>query len=198
MISQLIAHARQEKTGLGKLLERYRPFLLLKARREIGPKLAARSSPSDVVQETMMEATRAFEGFRGQSEPEFSAWINQIHDRNMAEAARKHVHAAKRAVAKEQRMDQGDASATISWWEPAADQSSPTQRLIRGERALRLARALEKLPEKQRRVVCLRHIEGWSLDKIAEELGRSAAATAGLVKRGLQALREDMSQESWE
>jgi RNA polymerase sigma-70 factor, ECF subfamily len=197
MISELITLARREKTGLGKLLERYRPFLLLTAQRKIGPKLAVRCSPSDVVQETMMEAMRAFDGFRGRGEPEFSAWIAQIHEHNLVEAARKHVRVAKRAVAKEQRMNHGDASASISWWEPAAKQSSPTQRLVRGERALRLAHALETLPEKQRRAVCLRHIEGWPLDEIAKELDRSVAATAGLVKRGLQALRETMSQDSW-
>jgi RNA polymerase sigma-70 factor (ECF subfamily) len=56
---------------------------------------------------------------------------------------------------------------------------------------------IQSLPEMQSEAVRLRHLEGLPVEEIAERLDRSAAATAGLIKRGLQKLREKMSQESW-
>jgi DNA-directed RNA polymerase specialized sigma24 family protein len=41
----------------------------------------------------------------------------------------------------------------------------------------------------------LRHLEGWSLAQIAEHLGRSTQAAAGLIKRGLIALRSHLKTE---
>ena len=38
----------------------------------------------------------------------------------------------------------------------------------------------------------MRHLRGWSLAKIAEHLGRSHAAVAGLLKRGLQQMRNEL------
>ena len=49
----------------------------------------------------------------------------------------------------------------------AADQSSPSQRAQRNEEALRLAEALEHLPETQREALVLQHWHGWSLSEIA-------------------------------
>ena len=74
----------------------------------------------------------------------------------------------------------------------AADQSSPSEQADRNERILRLARALEALPETQREVVLLRHCHGWSLAAISEHTGRSASAVAGQIHRGLKQLREQL------
>jgi RNA polymerase sigma-70 factor (ECF subfamily) len=70
-----------------------------------------------------------------------------------------------------------------------ADQSSPSQQAMRQEQSLRLAEALATLPELQREVLLLKHCEGWSLDAIAEHLGRTPAAVASLLRRGLKQLR---------
>ena len=68
----------------------------------------------------------------------------------------------------------------------AAAQSTPSQQVIKAERALRLAEILLSLPEAQRRAICLRHMEGLKLEAIAEELGRSVGSVAGLIDRGLR------------
>jgi DNA-directed RNA polymerase specialized sigma24 family protein len=41
----------------------------------------------------------------------------------------------------------------------------------------------------QRRALVMRHCQGYSLAQIAEELDRTPAAVAGLLKRGLATLR---------
>jgi RNA polymerase sigma-70 factor (ECF subfamily) len=196
-IEQLIGLARCDRERLGDLLERYRPFLMLMAQQRIGPRLAVRSEPADVVQQTFVEVNSAFAAFAGATEREFSAWIKRIHRRNLEDLVRKHVHAGSRSVAVEQPLLGGDGSASFAWHEPAADHSTPSRRLVQGEKALRLAALLQSLPAMQREALRLRHLEGWSVERIARELDRTPPATAGLIKRALQALRAKMSEDSW-
>jgi RNA polymerase sigma-70 factor (ECF subfamily) len=72
--------------------------------------------------------------------------------------------------------------------------SSPSEKAIRGEEEQRLREALTGLPADQREAVRLRHLEGWALADIARQLGRSPAATAGLIKRGMQTLRRRLHE----
>lgn len=193
----LIVQARASREHLGQLLERYRPYLLLEAQRRIGPQLAVREDAWDIVQKTLTEALQAFAAFQGLTEPEFSAWIRRIHGRNLDQAVRQHVRAGKRSIRREQRLPEPTESVSFCWHEPAARQTTPSQRLIKGEKALGLAAVLASLPDAQREAVRLRHLEGWPVEQIAAQLNRSVAATAGLIKRGLQAMREQMSKDSW-
>jgi RNA polymerase sigma-70 factor, ECF subfamily len=189
-VEALIQFARANPTALGQLLERYRSFLVLMAQRQIEPQRAAECDASGIVQDTLAEACRGFERFAGSTEAEFSAWLKQIHRHNILDRVRR--HRPEVSIPRDP-----DDSASFYWWEPAANQLTASQRLIKGERALRLAGLLQSLPETQREAVRLRHLEGWSVEKIAGQLDRSVAATAGLIKRGLQALREKMSEGSW-
>jgi RNA polymerase sigma-70 factor, ECF subfamily len=192
-----IREAREDRSALARLLESYRPFLEVAAKQALVGAVNARCDVSDVVQETMLEATRDFDGFAGRSEPEFSAWLKGIHRRNLVEVLRRHVGAEKRSLRRERRLLVAEGSASFRWCEPVARQTSASQRMIRGEKALRLAALIELLPEAQRDAVILRHLEGLSLEEIADRLGRSLSATAGLIKRGLQGLRKVMSEDSW-
>jgi RNA polymerase sigma-70 factor (ECF subfamily) len=58
------------------------------------------------------------------------------------------------------------------------------------EQLFHLASALALLPEEQRNVVELKHLQGWSVVEICQHLGKSESAIAGLLRRGLQRLRE--------
>ena len=60
----------------------------------------------------------------------------------------------------------------------------------RAEELLRLAAALENLPDDQREAVTRRYLRGDALPAIASELGKTTAAVAGLLQRGLRNLRE--------
>ena len=71
-----------------------------------------------------------------------------------------------------------------------ADQTSPSERAVRGEELLRLAHAIARLPEDQRRVVELHYLRGLAVADVAEEIGRTRPAAVGLLFRGLKRLRE--------
>src|SRR5262249_27158432 len=148
-------------------------------------RLRAKLDPSDLVQQTLVQAYQALNQFRGQSEAELAAWLRQILARNLAMAGRAFAR-ARRDLAREQSLEAALAESSARLEAGlAADQSSPSQRAAANEQALRLAEALEQLPEAQREALVLQHWQGWSLARIGEHLGRSPEAVAGLIKRGL-------------
>jgi RNA polymerase sigma-70 factor (ECF subfamily) len=67
-----------------------------------------------------------------------------------------------------------------------AVQSSPSQRVVRQENVLRLAEAVDRLPDDQREAVVLHHLEGLNLTQLTERFKRSESAVAGLLHRGLK------------
>lgn len=102
----------------------------------------------------------------------------------------------KRDIGRERSVEEAlDESTTrVEEW-LVAEQSTPSQAAEKHEETLRLANALLQLPEAQREALVLQHWEGWSLAQIGEKLGRSPAAVAGLIKRGLSQLRSLLQQE---
>jgi RNA polymerase sigma-70 factor (ECF subfamily) len=84
-----------------------------------------------------------------------------------------------------------DSSSQLERW-LAAEQSSPSQQALRNENMIRLGEALERLPELQREVLVLKHCRGLTLAQIGEHLGRTPAAVASLLRRGLKQLREHL------
>src|SRR5262245_44958626 len=67
-----------DKDGLGRLLNRFTPYLTLLARVEVGRRLQGKLDPADLVQDVCLEAHRHFDAFRGVSEREFAGWLRQI------------------------------------------------------------------------------------------------------------------------
>jgi RNA polymerase sigma-70 factor (ECF subfamily) len=178
----------------GRDLEHFRDYLRLLARLRLDPRLRAKLDPSDVVQQTLLEAHQGRDQFRGRTFAERAAWLRQILARNLANAVRD-LGRDKRDVARERSLEAAaeESAARLEAW-LAAEQSSPSQRAERDEEAVRLAQAVVTLPEAQREVVLLRHCQGWSLADISRQVGRSPSAVAGLLHRGLQHLRTQLEE----
>jgi RNA polymerase sigma-70 factor (ECF subfamily) len=180
----------------GRELDSFRSYLHLLARKQLDPRLRAKLDASDIVQQTLLEAYRDLADFRGTHREELAGWLRQALARNLANALRD-FRREKRDVAREQALEELVAASSVrieAWL--AAEQSSPSARAERIEDTVRLAAALEQLPEAQREVIVLRHLHGWSLPRISREMGRSASAVAGLLHRGLKELRNRLREEA--
>jgi RNA polymerase sigma-70 factor (ECF subfamily) len=177
-------------------LERFRSYLLLLARRQLQGRAPARLDASDLVQQTLLEAHRQREHFRGATDAERAAWLRQILAHNLADADRA-LHRDKRDVGRERSLEAelAHSSADLAGF-LAADQSSPSRQTDRQEEALRLANALAQLPEAQREALVLQYWHGLTLAQIGERLERTPVAVAGLLKRGLKRLRELLGEAS--
>jgi RNA polymerase sigma-70 factor (ECF subfamily) len=189
----LLAQAREgDRDALGRLLEGQRAALHRQAKRQIAGRIAVRVDASDIIQQTFLEAHRSFPQFSGRDARELAAWLQTILDHKVAGAIRDHALLQKRNVGRDQSLDDSHGGAGPLKQKLDAGLSSPSQKAIRAEDAQLLAQALTILPDDQREAVRLRHLEGWALADIARHLGRTPAATAGLIKRGMQALRRQM------
>jgi RNA polymerase sigma-70 factor (ECF subfamily) len=179
---------------LPEVLERYRSYLRLLARLHWQEELRGKLDPSDLVQQTMVQALQAQGQFRGQSEQELAAWLRQILVRRLRNAVRD-LGRARRDVGRERSLQAAveHSSARLEAWLAAA-QTSPSEQAMRHEQLLRLTEALESLPEAQREAIILHHLQDWTLEQVGAHLGRSPAAVAGLIKRGLKQLRGVMNE----
>jgi RNA polymerase sigma-70 factor, ECF subfamily len=177
----------------GHLLEQFREYLRLLARLHLGPRLKGKFDPSDVVQQSLLEAYAKRDQFHG-GEAERAAWLRQILARNLADALRA-FDQAKRDAGRERSLEAAiqESSARLGAW-LAAEQSSPSQRVQRHEDAARLAEALAQLPEDNREALVLHYCESLPLAEVARRMDRTTASVAGLLKRGLKQLREQFHE----
>ena len=188
-----------DRESLQQLLALYVNYLKLLATSQLDNKLRARCSPSDLVQETLMEACRDFPMFRGSSEREFVVWLRKILVNNMGRLVEQHVLTQKRDVRREvslNNMRRSLEKSTMRLEAVLADHGeSPSSNLQRRERAVILADHLAKLAPDHRQVVVLRNLESLPFNQVAIEMNRSTGAVRMLWLRAIEQLRRSLSAE---
>jgi RNA polymerase sigma-70 factor (ECF subfamily) len=178
---------------LARRLESFRNYLLLLARARLDGRLRSKLDPADLVQQTMTRALERREQFRGASDEQRAAWLRTLLAHVMVDALRKHARPDGAERSLEAALEQSSARLEALL---AADQTSPSGRVEKHERLVRLADAMEALPEDQRRSIELKHLQGLPLVDVARQMNRSVPAVAGLLQRGMRTLRIDLG-ESW-
>lgn len=190
----LVAVRNGEPEAFGPLFDAFRRHLLLAAHRELPVSLRGKVGPSDLVQETAVDARRDFPSFRGSTAEECFAWLRSILRNNVVDAVRRYETAQKRAASRE-----------ISLASPVGRREGkslempngpPDGSAIRREDAALLSAALERLSADHQAVLRHRYWDGLSFVDIGTRLGRSPDAVRKLWYRAVERLQEEMSSLS--
>jgi RNA polymerase sigma-70 factor (ECF subfamily) len=185
-VDKWIAEAHEgNREALGRLLELCRHYLLLVANQEFSPALWAKVAPSDIVQESLMEAGRHFPHFHGGSEEELLAWLRGILRNNMADARRR-FQTEKRQLTREVSLDDSENRGLVQ--DMAAPIEPPSIQAQARERKEQLEKAMRQLPENYRQVLFLHTTKGLTFTQIAENLGSTTNAVRKLWGRAVDEL----------
>jgi len=151
---------------------------------------------SDIVQETLLEAHEGRRRFRGESPRELLAWLRQILAHNIANAVRDHRR-AKRDVELERSLEAGLGESSLKLGAiVAGSEASPSEEVARHEELLRLAEAVESLPEEQRDAVVQRYFQGRTLAAVSETAGCSKYVVTQRLRKAMERLRLDLGDEA--
>ncbi len=174
------------------IIAKYEPYLRMLARTQVRRAYQGKVGASDMVQQVMVQAVAGFEGFRGNTEAEFRAWLRQILAHSLCHLDRD-MHRDKRDVRREQSMEQRLAQSSMRLEGLlAGDAATPSQHAMQDEQILQVAKAVERLPDSQSEAIRLHYLEGMKLSQVADQLGKSSGAVAGLLHRGMKTLRSQL------
>ena len=186
--TSLVELLNQARGGDGqardRLFAKCRNYLAVVARAEAESGLRAKVDPSDIVQQTLLDAHRGFDGFRGATEAEWFGWLRRILSHNAADFVRHYIGTEKRGARREVSLGHADSQQPFgSPPEPAAADSTASRILARRELELQVADAIAGLADDHREVVVLRNLERLPFDEVAARMGRSRPAVQMLWLR---------------
>jgi RNA polymerase sigma-70 factor (ECF subfamily) len=196
---KLLSLARDgDNDALGALLDAYRNYLTLLARLQVDRRLQGKLDPSDLVQDTFLEAHRVFEKFRGKSEAELLQWLRQILVFQLARAARQYLGSKRRDVRLERDLAEDLSQSSERIQAVALSQTTPSQKAVRHEQSVQLADVLSRLPADYREVIVLRHLEELSFPEVARRMGRTEGSVKKTWARALASVRRALGETSHE
>jgi len=183
-----------------ELLRRFRDRLKRMIAVRMDHRLRKRVDPSDVVQETLILASRRLEEYLRDQPIPFYPWLRQLAWDQLVALQRKHLYAARRSRRREEDLvpalsDESVAGLASCVLDNAAD---PLRKLVRSELATRVRQAVERLPNAYREVLVLRHLEQLSTTETAEILGIGKSAVKMRHLRALERLKGLLDAPGWE
>jgi RNA polymerase sigma-70 factor (ECF subfamily) len=176
------------------VLERYRAFLECLTYIQVDPRLWRRFGWSDVVNQTLLEAYRELAKLEEQDEADRNRRLRRMLVNNLLDRI-EHERAEMRDYRREAFLGEAltGSSCNLQKW-LADDAAGPGNPADDAERGARLADALARLPAREREALILQKYHGWTLARIAEHLGCTSGAVAGLHARGLKRLRQLLTE----
>jgi RNA polymerase sigma-70 factor (ECF subfamily) len=159
-------------------------------------RLQGRIDPSDVLQETYLDAARYLADYLGNPTVPFFLWLRQLAGSRLAKLHRYHLGTKMRAAGREVCLYRGalpGASSAALAARLLGRECRPSEAAIRAELKLRLQEVLNLMDPLDREVLVLRHFEQMTTAETARELGISEAAAGKRYLRALVRLKEILS-----
>ena len=174
------------------LYTEYREYLIILAKAQISCDRRGQIDPSDLVQQTLLDAAKDPTILHSRTRPEMMSWLRRILRDNLFDRIRR-LKLEAQVVPLEHLFEK--TSHGLSSILPGSE-SGPDARIMRAEEALLVTDLLGKLPDAQAEAIVLKHCEGMSVKEISRHMNKTPAAVGGLLRHGMRKLRELMPQES--
>lgn len=186
-----------DTAALGELLEGHRRRLRRMVRLRMDVRLQGRIDPSDVLQETFLEAAQRLAEYVRDPKMPFFLWLRFLTGQRLLMLRRRHLGTEARDASREISLHQGampEASSACLAARLLGKITAPLQAAIRAEMKLRLQDALNGMDPIDREVLALRHFEQMDNNETAEALGISPSGASSRYLRALKRLKEVLGQ----
>jgi RNA polymerase sigma-70 factor (ECF subfamily) len=179
---------RGDQSALGLLLSHHRDRVRAFVEVRLDACLRARMDPSDVVQETQLEVIRRMDDYLRRRPMPFHLWVRRTAYQRLLDLRRDHRRRQRRSVDREVALPEGSS---LQLAQPLlARGSSPSAHLQARENTDRIARAVAQLPEADREILLMRHVEELPYEEIACLLAIEPPAARKRYGRALIRLQE--------
>jgi RNA polymerase sigma-70 factor (ECF subfamily) len=155
-------------------------------------RLQGRVDPSDILQDTFLEATQRLPEYVRQPDMPFYLWLRFLAGQRLLIAHRRHLAARQRDAGREVSIYRGampQASSAALAARLLGRESRPSEIAVRAEIKLRLQDALNQMDPLDREVLALRHFEQLSNAETARVLEVQEAAASKRYIRALKKLK---------
>jgi RNA polymerase sigma-70 factor (ECF subfamily) len=149
---------------------------------------------SDVMQVTYLEAFLQIGGFDAERGDSFEAWLRRIAENNLRDAVRG-LQRQKRPQPRDRVTPSGSDSVTGLFDLLGVTTTTPSRQAVRSEMDRHLSAALEALPSDYAQAIRLYDLEGFAINDVAAQMGRSPGAVHMLRARAHDWLRERLGAE---
>ncbi|MCA8959129.1 MAG: sigma-70 family RNA polymerase sigma factor [Planctomycetes bacterium] len=177
--------------SIDALLETQLPRLANFVRAQLGAKLRARESVSDIVQSAAREVLEDLRALPTPSRDELRAWLYRAAERKLIDRAR-YWNAERRDPNRETNPEGGETTEVFEDRRRPADDDRPSAPLRTAEELEQLSRALDSLTAEHREIILLARILELPHATVAQLMNRSEGATRMLLVRALTKLTEVM------
>ncbi len=191
MLSECQSQAERQRL-LADLFAKHRERLKRMVKLRLDQRLQARVDPSDVVQETYLEAWKRLDDFLRKPTVPVFIWMRFLAGQKLCTLHRYHLGAQVRNARKEISLYRGpmpQATSEALAAQLLGQETSPSEAAIRAERKIQLQEALNRMDPTDREVLALRHFEQLSSAEVAQVLGIKDAAVRQRYFRALERLK---------
>jgi RNA polymerase sigma-70 factor (ECF subfamily) len=193
---RLAQAAAGEDDAWRSLLAQYHGRLRRMVALHLDPRLQGRIDPSDVLQESYLEAVRQLADYLRNPVLPFFLWLRQLAGHRLFKLHRHHLGAQMRDAGREVSLYRGplpEASSAALAAQLLGHDTRPSEAAVRAELKIRLQEALNRMDPLDREVLSLRHFEQLTTAEVARELSISPAAAGKRYLRALLRLKDILS-----
>lgn len=177
-----------DRQAVDQLLARHRAALKQFIELRLDSRIRGRVDPSDVVQETQLEAFRRLDDFLQRRPMPFHLWLRKTAYERLLKVRRHHRATGRRSV--EREVAWPDRSSLLIARQFLGQGPAPGQRLAEEEIARRVREALARLSEADHEILLMRQVEELSYQEAACLLDIEPAAARQRYGRALLRLRQ--------